>query len=60
MPLLGASVASMLATPGNNFSLEEFEEAIKLYQPDLLFVTQGESSTGVYQPVDDLGHLCHK
>lgn len=45
---------------GNNFTKDEFEEALQKHKPVLLFVTQGESSTGVYQPVEDLGHLCHR
>merc|ERR1719220_2385239 len=44
---------------GSNFSLEAIEHGIKLHKPDLLFVTHGESSTGVVQPLEGLGPLCH-
>lgn len=50
----------MQTEAGNNFTEAKFEEALQKHRPVLLFVTQGESSTGVYQPVDDLGQLCHK
>lgn len=57
---LGASVVCIHAAIGKNFSLEELEEAIQLHKPILLFIVQGESSTGVYQPIEGLGDICHK
>ena len=56
----GANVERLETTLGNNFTLQEFEEAIRLHKPVLLFVVQGESSTGVYQPLEGLGLICHK
>lgn len=53
-------VVKMTKEAGKNFSLKEFERALLEYRPSLLFVTQGESSTGVYQPIQGLGDLCHK
>lgn len=53
-------VERIITDPGNNFTLEQFEEAVAKHRPVLLFVVQGESSTGVYQPLDGLGLICHK
>lgn len=30
------------------------------HKPVLLFLTQGESSSGVLQPLDGYGELCHR
>ncbi|KAK4875452.1 hypothetical protein RN001_011874 [Aquatica leii] len=42
------------------FTFEELEEAIKKHKPVLLFITHGESSTGLLQPLKGLGNICHK
>ena len=55
----GANVKELNTATGSNFSLEAIEHGIKLHKPDLLFVTHGESSTGVIQPLEGLGPLCH-
>ena len=55
----GAPVKELNTATGSNFSLEAIEHGIKLHKPDLLFVTHGESSTGVIQPLEGLGPLCH-
>ena len=55
----GATVKELNTATGSNFSLEAIEHGIKLHKPDLLFVTHGESSTGVIQPLEGLGPLCH-
>lgn len=49
-----------IATPaGTNFTLSQLEEAVQLHQPALLFITHGESSTGVVQPLEGVGPMCH-
>lgn len=30
------------------------------HKPSVLFITHGESSTGVLQPLEGLGKLCHR
>lgn len=30
------------------------------HKPSVLFITHGESSTGVLQPLEGLGELCHR
>ncbi|XP_072294985.1 alanine--glyoxylate and serine--pyruvate aminotransferase a [Eucyclogobius newberryi] len=57
---IGAKVNTIVAPPGGFFSLEEIEQALSKYRPVLLFVTHGESSTGVLHPLDGIGALCHK
>jgi len=54
-----ADVREIKTEAGKNFSLSELEEAIKKHKPAMLFVTHGESSTGVVQPLEGLGALCH-
>ncbi|KAK4875451.1 hypothetical protein RN001_011873 [Aquatica leii] len=56
----GAKVVRLETAPGTNFELCQFEDAISKHRPVLLFVTQGESSTGVYQPLEGLGLICEK
>ena len=38
------------------FNLQSLQE----HQPAMLYVAQGESSTGLAQPIENLGQLCHK
>ncbi|PSC74696.1 alanine-glyoxylate transaminase [Micractinium conductrix] len=55
---MGAKVATIQAQTGSAFSLEELESALQRHQPALLFLTQGESSTGVRQPLEGVGAAC--
>ncbi|XP_045337935.1 serine--pyruvate aminotransferase [Leopardus geoffroyi] len=57
---IGARVHPMIKDPGNHYTLQELEEALAQHKPVLLFLTQGESSTGVLQPLDGYGELCHR
>ncbi|KAK7888771.1 hypothetical protein WMY93_024331 [Mugilogobius chulae] len=57
---IGAKVNTIVAPPGGFFSLEEIEQALSEHRPVLMFITHGESSTGVLHPLDNLGALCHK
>ncbi|KAF5273958.1 hypothetical protein FQA39_LY01073 [Lamprigera yunnana] len=54
----GANVIRLETTAGKSFQLCEFEEAILRHKPVLLFVTHGESSSGVCQALEGLGKLC--
>jgi len=54
-----ADVREIKTDAGKNFSLSELEEAVKKHKPALLFVTHGESSTGVVQPLEGVGAMCH-
>lgn len=45
---------------GGSFFFEEIKKALETEKPKLLFVTHGESSTGVVQNLEGLGKLCHR
>ncbi|XP_053169051.1 alanine--glyoxylate aminotransferase isoform X2 [Hemicordylus capensis] len=57
---LGAEVHQLVKALGEYFTLEEIEKGLVQHTPVLLFITHGESSTGVLQPLDGLGDLCHR
>uniref|UniRef100_H2QJR0 Alanine--glyoxylate aminotransferase n=1 Tax=Pan troglodytes TaxID=9598 RepID=H2QJR0_PANTR len=56
---IGARVHPMTKDPGGHYTLQEVEEGLAQHKPVLLFLTHGESSTGVLQPLDGFGELCH-
>ncbi|KAJ8945489.1 hypothetical protein NQ318_002534 [Aromia moschata] len=56
----GAVAKEILTETENNFSLAQLEHAIQKEKPKLLFIVQGDSSTGVYQPLEGLGDICHR
>lgn len=35
-------------------------QALARHKPSVIFITHGESSTGVLQPLEGLGELCHR
>ncbi|XP_017366221.1 serine--pyruvate aminotransferase isoform X1 [Cebus imitator] len=57
---LGARVHPMTKDPGSHYTLQEVEEGLAQHKPVLLFLTHGESSSGVLQPLDGFGELCHR
>ncbi|GAB0193330.1 serine--pyruvate aminotransferase [Grus japonensis] len=57
---LGANVHELLKPPGEYFTLWDIEEGLVQHKPLVLFITHGESSTGVLQPLEGLGELCHR
>ncbi|XP_009995029.1 PREDICTED: serine--pyruvate aminotransferase [Chaetura pelagica] len=57
---LGADVHELLKPPGEYFTPEDIEEGLAQHKPLVLFITHGESSTGVLQPLEGLGQLCHR
>ncbi|XP_061861963.1 alanine--glyoxylate aminotransferase [Colius striatus] len=57
---LGADVHELLKPLGEYFTLWDVEEGLARYKPSVFFITHGESSTGVLQPLDGLGELCHR
>nr|CAD7447293.1 unnamed protein product [Timema bartmani] len=56
----GADVRILEKNPGENFCLRILEGALARHRPVLLFLVQGESSTGVYQPLQGVGPLCRR
>ncbi|XP_014698364.1 alanine--glyoxylate aminotransferase [Equus asinus] len=57
---IGARVHMMVKDPGGHHTLREVEEGLAQHKPVLLFLTQGESSSGVLQPLNGYGELCHR
>jgi len=55
----GATVKELNTPTGSNFTLAELEAGVQEHKPDMLFVTHGESSTGVVQPLEGAGAMCH-
>ncbi|XP_001630921.2 alanine--glyoxylate aminotransferase isoform X1 [Nematostella vectensis] len=56
----GLDVRVIKKTPGEAFTLEDIEAALKEHKPAAMFITHSESSTGVCQPLEGVGALCHK
>ncbi|XP_056420664.1 alanine--glyoxylate aminotransferase isoform X1 [Hyla sarda] len=57
---IGAEVRLLTKPPGEGFSLKEIEKGLAEHKPSLFFITHGESSSGVVQPLDGIGDLCHR
>ncbi|NXS14444.1 SPYA protein, partial [Neodrepanis coruscans] len=57
---LEANVCELLKPPGEYFTPCDIEEGLVQHKPSVLFITHGESSTGVLQPLEGLGELCHR
>jgi alanine-glyoxylate transaminase/serine-glyoxylate transaminase/serine-pyruvate transaminase len=58
---LGAKVHRVEAQWGRIVELERLEAALKAArQPKLIAIVHAETSTGVYQPVEELGALAHR
>ena len=54
----GANVVELKKEAGKTFSFEELKEAVEKHKPAVLFLCQGESSTGVHQALGGLGEVC--
>ncbi|CAK0772136.1 hypothetical protein CVIRNUC_003932 [Coccomyxa viridis] len=54
----GGKVVSLDQEAGKSFSYEEIKNAVETNKPAVLFLCQGESSTGVHQNLAGLGDLC--
>ncbi|XP_071422834.1 alanine--glyoxylate aminotransferase isoform X2 [Pithys albifrons albifrons] len=57
---LGANVCELLKPAGEYFTPWDIEKGLVQHKPSVLFITHGESSTGVLQPLEGLGELCHR
>ncbi|XP_037377844.1 alanine--glyoxylate aminotransferase [Talpa occidentalis] len=55
-----ARVHPMVKGPGSYFTLQDVEKGLAQHKPVLLFLTHGESSSGILQPLDGYGELCHR
>ncbi|XP_035878520.1 serine--pyruvate aminotransferase isoform X2 [Phyllostomus discolor] len=57
---VGARTHPMTKDPGGHYTLQEVEEGLAQHKPVVLFLTHGESSSGVLQPLEGYGELCHR
>nr|XP_033815504.1 serine--pyruvate aminotransferase [Geotrypetes seraphini] len=57
---IGADVRRLEKPSGESYTLKDVEKGLAEHKPCLFFITHGESSSGVAQPLDGLGDLCHK
>jgi alanine-glyoxylate transaminase / serine-glyoxylate transaminase / serine-pyruvate transaminase len=56
----GAQVTPLAAPWGTVFDLDVIRTALKTTRPKLLAIVQAETSTGAWQPIEQLGKLCHE
>lgn len=56
----GAKVVELKAEAGETFSLEKLTAALEEHKPAVLFLCQGESSTGTHQSLAGLGDVCKR
>lgn len=57
---LGADVRVLEATPGTVLQYDQIRAHIEVHRPKILYLVHGDSSTGVLQPLDNLGELCRR
>ena len=56
----GAQVTVMEQSWGDVFDVNAIREKLKAVRPKVLGIVQAETSTGAWQPVHELGKLCHE
>ncbi len=56
----GAEVVRLDAPWGNVFDLNSIRETLTRVRPKVLAIVHAETSTGAWQPIEQLGKLCHE
>ncbi|XP_031565246.1 serine--pyruvate aminotransferase-like isoform X2 [Actinia tenebrosa] len=56
----GLDVRVIEKPAGEAFTLEDIKKGLEEHKPVAMFITHSESSTGVCQPLEGVGALCHK
>jgi alanine-glyoxylate transaminase/serine-glyoxylate transaminase/serine-pyruvate transaminase len=56
----GAQVIPLTVPWGSVFDLDQIRTALKTHRPKVLSIVQAETSTGAWQPIEQLGKLCHE
>lgn len=56
----GAEVIKLERPWGEVFDLQELKQALEQHHPKVLGIVHAETSTGAWQPVEELGRLCHE
>jgi alanine-glyoxylate transaminase / serine-glyoxylate transaminase / serine-pyruvate transaminase len=57
---LGAKTTVVEAAWGQVFDLDEIRDALRRERPKVLGIVQAETSTGAWQPIEELGKLCRE
>ena len=57
---VGANVRVIECEWGSVFAPEAIEAAVKAFSPKLVAVCQGDTSTTMCQPLEELGRICHR
>jgi alanine-glyoxylate transaminase/serine-glyoxylate transaminase/serine-pyruvate transaminase len=56
----GATVTVLEAPWGQVFDLNRIRETLQKVRPKVLAIVHAETSTGAWQPIEELGKLCHE
>ncbi|HMC64148.1 MAG TPA: alanine--glyoxylate aminotransferase family protein [Gemmataceae bacterium] len=56
----GAAVTTIERPWGEVFELDQIRDALKKTRPKVLGIVHAETSTGAWQPAQELGRLCHE
>src|SRR5262245_34377666 len=56
----GAQVTALERPWGEVFDTNQIRDVVQLVRPKLLAIVQAETSTGAWQPVEELGKLCRE
>lgn len=56
----GAEVTALEGKWGEAFDVNQIREVLQRVRPKLLGIVQAETSTGAWQPIEELGKLCHE
>ncbi|XP_071945590.1 alanine--glyoxylate aminotransferase-like [Antedon mediterranea] len=57
---IGADVRVLKKPAGEVFTTQEVSQSIQEHKPCVFFITQGESSSGIHQPLEGFGDVCKK
>jgi alanine-glyoxylate transaminase/serine-glyoxylate transaminase/serine-pyruvate transaminase len=56
----GAQLTVLERPWGEVFDLKQLREVLQKVRPKVLSIVQAETSTGAWQPIEELGKLCHE
>jgi alanine-glyoxylate transaminase/serine-glyoxylate transaminase/serine-pyruvate transaminase len=56
----GAQVTALERPWGEVFELDQLRDVLTKVRPKVLAIVHAETSTGAWQPIDELGKLCHE
>jgi len=56
----GAAITTLERPWGAVFDLNQIRDTLQKVRPKVLAIVQAETSTGAWQPIEDLGKMCHE